>query len=259
MYELLSTWSFWLGLLYAVFPLNLLVYGLNDYTDVELDAKNDRKGNFMYGAKCSPQQMQALPHLIVLMNVGGIALLAAVTGRWAALTVWLVICFAVNGAYNLPPLCLSSRGPWELPCVVVGFSGVAPLASIVNQIGWPPLGFVAHMTCLVLRTQLWTEFLDYEPDLACGRRTTSTLVGKAWSKVLVVFFLVAEAAVTFCFFDDVLLMISTCVGVVAFVCLEVVTGTTDQEKKKAMKVQTGVGFSLVFWIWYRGLFAARPL
>lgn len=259
MYELLSTWSFWLGLLYAVFPLNLLVYGLNDYTDVELDAKNDRKGNFMYGAKCSPEQMQALPHLIVLMNVGGIALLAAVTGRWAALTVWLVICFAVNGAYNLPPLCLSSRGPWELPCVVVGFSGVAPLASIVNQIGWPPLGFVAHMTCLVLRTQLWTEFLDYEPDLACGRRTTSTLVGKAWSKVLVVFFLVAEAAVTFYFFDDVLLMISTCVGVVAFVCLEVVTGTTDQEKKKAMKVQTGVGFSLVFWIWYRGLFAARPL
>ena len=29
-----------------------------DYTDVELDAKNDRKGNFMYGAKCSREQMR---------------------------------------------------------------------------------------------------------------------------------------------------------------------------------------------------------
>ena len=24
-----------------------------------------------------------------------------------------------------------------------------------------------------------TEFLDYDPDLACGRRTTSTMIGKA--------------------------------------------------------------------------------
>merc|ERR1711920_986662 len=152
----------------------------------------------------------------------------------------------------------SSRGPWELPCVVVGFSGVAPLASIVNQIGWPPVGFVAHMTCLVLRTQIWTEFLDSDPDLACGRRTTSTLVGKAWSKALVVLFLFAEAAVTCCFFDDLFLTISSFAGVVLFIFLEVLSATSDKEKKKAMKVQTAMGFSLVFWIWHRGIFAAQP-
>lgn len=36
----------------------------------------------------------------------------------------------------------------------------------------------------MLRTQIWTEFLDYDPDSACGRRTTSTLLGKAGMVVL---------------------------------------------------------------------------
>mmetsp|Transcript_73480 Transcript_73480/g.226862 ORF Transcript_73480/g.226862 Transcript_73480/m.226862 type:complete len:303 (+) Transcript_73480:70-978(+) len=255
-YHLLTTLPFWLGLLYAVFPLNLLVYGLNDYTDVELDAKNHRKGNFMYGAKCSRDQMRELPRIIVLLNLMGIAILALVTGQWLPLTIWIAVCFAVNAAYNVEPLRLSSKGPWELPCVVGGFSGVTVLASIVNGLPWAPLGYWAHMTCLVLRTQLWTEFLDYEPDLACNRRTTSTLVGKFWSKVLVVIFLVLEAFVTWYFFADTLMRTFSFSGILAFVALEVVRGTDDREKKKAMKAQNALGLSLVFWIWHKGIFAA---
>lgn len=253
-YELLSTLTFWVGLAYALFPLNLLVYGLNDYTDVEIDAKNNRKGNFMYGAKCTLEQMKDLPRIIVVLNVLGIFVLALLTGKWLQLATWLVICFAVNAAYNMEPLRLSSKGPWELPCVVFGFSGVTALASIVNGIPWPSTGYWAHMTCLVLRTQLWTEFLDYGPDAACGRRTTSTLVGPTMSKVLVVLFLAMEAAVTWHFFDDWLMRLFSFSGIVAFTALEVVRGTDDREKKKAMKVQNGLGLSLVFWIWYRGVF-----
>jgi len=162
----------------------------------------------------------------------------------------------VNCAYNVEPLRLSSKGPWELPCVIFGFSGVTALASIVNGLPWAPFGYWAHMTCLVLRTQLWTELLDYEPDLACGRRTTSTLVGKAWSKFLVVVFLALEAFVTWYFFADTLMRVFSFSGILAFVGLEVVRGTDDREKKKAMKAQNALGFSLVFWIWHKGLFAA---
>lgn len=224
-YHLLVTLRFWLGLLYAVFPLNLLVYGLNDYTDVDIDANNSRKGNFMYGAKCTRGQMRDLPRVIVVTNLAGIAVLACVSGHWLSLALWLVICFAVNGAYNLEPLRLSSKGPWELPCVVFGFSGVAGLASIVNDLPWAPVGFWVHMTCLVLRTQLWTELLDYEPDHKCGRRTTSTLVGQFWSKVLVVLFLVMEVAVTWYYFIDFVMRIFSLSGLIAFVCLEVIRGT----------------------------------
>eukprot|EP00913_Durusdinium_trenchii_P035945 g33632.t1 len=212
--------SFWLGLAYVLFPLNLLVYGLNDYTDVELDAKNARKGNFMYGAKCSAEQLkdpkpdrpvgrqssrvQDLPRMIVILNVVPIIILALVSGQWLALSIWLPTCFAVNLAYNVEPLRLSSKGPFELPCVVFGFAGVTALASIVNNLGWAPIGYWAHMSCLVLRTQIWTgtEFLDYDPDAACGRRTTSTLLGKDLSKALVVILLALEGLVTWYFFED---------------------------------------------------------
>jgi len=255
-YHLLTSAVFWLGLLYVLFPLNLLVYGLNDYTDVELDAKNDRKGNFMYGAKCSREQMRDLPRVIAILNVLPIMVLAFVSGRWMAMAVWLPFAVFVNVAYNVEPLRLSSKGPFELPCVVSGFALVTLLASIVNDLPWPPCGYWAHMTCLVLRTQLWTEFLDFDPDAACNRRTTSTLIGKFWSKALVVVLLAMEAVVTWYFFEDYLMRFFSISGIFAFVSLEVIRGTDDKEKKKAMKAQNALGLSLVFWIWHRGLFAA---
>jgi len=167
-----------------------------------------------------------------------------------------VVCVAVNAAYNLEPLRLSSKGPYELPCVVCGFAGVTILASLVNDLPWASTGYWAHMTCLVLRTQLWTELLDYDPDAKCGRRTTSTLVGKRWSKVLVLFFLAAEAGVTWYFFEDMLMRIFSFAGVAAFVGLECIRGTNDREKKKAMKMQNALGLSLVLWVWHKGIFAA---
>eukprot|EP00971_Amphidinium_carterae_P301046 5981679-Amphidinium_carterae.1 len=68
-YELLGTATFWFGLLYALFPLNVLVYGMNDYTDVDLDRDNKRKGNFLYGAKCTREQLKDLPSIVVILNV----------------------------------------------------------------------------------------------------------------------------------------------------------------------------------------------
>lgn len=255
--ELLSTVTFWLGLLYVLFPLNLLVYGMNDYTDVELDRKNERKGNFMYGAKCTGEQMRDLPRIIIVLNVAGIVALGCLCGHWMGLALWLFGAFAVNAMYNVEPFRLSSKGPWELPCVVFGFANVAVLSSFINDIPWATTGYWAHMTCLVLRTQLWTEFLDFDPDAACGRRTTSTMVGKVWSKALVVVFLGLEAFVTWWYFDDFLMRLFSFSGIVFFVALEIVRGTDDREKKKAMKAQNAIGLSLVFWIWYRGLFAGR--
>merc|ERR1719353_2124546 len=41
-----------LGLLFVVFPLNLIVYGMNDLRDVDIDKYNARKGG-IYGAQAS--------------------------------------------------------------------------------------------------------------------------------------------------------------------------------------------------------------
>ena len=55
-----TSWVFWIGLLFVTFPLNYLVYGLNDYNDEAADAVNDRKGNFLFGAKASRAHLNGL-------------------------------------------------------------------------------------------------------------------------------------------------------------------------------------------------------
>eukprot|EP00746_Dinoflagellata_sp_MGD_P027420 gnl/MRDRNA2_/MRDRNA2_164733_c0_seq1.p1 gnl/MRDRNA2_/MRDRNA2_164733_c0~~gnl/MRDRNA2_/MRDRNA2_164733_c0_seq1.p1 ORF type:complete len:293 (-),score=43.08 gnl/MRDRNA2_/MRDRNA2_164733_c0_seq1:11-889(-) len=256
-YEVFRSLIFWIGLIYVIFPLNLLVYGINDYTDVEIDKANPRKGNYLYGAKCTAEQMRELPKYILGLNVGGCALLALLTGKWWQMTIWCVTCFAVNLAYNVEPLRLSSKGPFELPCVVAGFTGVSVLGSLINDVPWAHPRYWAHMTFLVLRTQLWTELMDYEADAEVNRRTTSTLIGKRPSQVAVVSVLLGEAIFTFLYFDDWPMRILAVSGLVTFVALECVKGTDDDEKKKAMKSQNGVGFLLMGWIWYRGVFAGE--
>ena len=60
---------FWIGLVFVTFPLNYLVYGLNDFNDVKADAVNERKGNFLFGAKFSKAQLQKIPLKIAIVIV----------------------------------------------------------------------------------------------------------------------------------------------------------------------------------------------
>ena len=59
--------NFWIGFLFVTFPLNYLVYGLNDYNDSASDQINDRKGNFLFGAKSTPQQLKAIPKKVTIV------------------------------------------------------------------------------------------------------------------------------------------------------------------------------------------------
>lgn len=56
--------NFWIGLLFVMFPLNYLIYGLNDYNDFKADEVNSRKGNFLFGAKSNKAQLKKLPKRI---------------------------------------------------------------------------------------------------------------------------------------------------------------------------------------------------
>ena len=97
--------------------------------------------------------------------------------------VWYFLCLAVNLAYNVEPLRVSSNcGPWEVPTVISGYSLVSILSCLINGIPLPPVKYWVHVACLVGRTQLWTEYMDYEPDLACGRKTTICLLGASCGK-----------------------------------------------------------------------------
>jgi hypothetical protein len=67
--EILSSGTFWLGLIYVTFPLNFLVYGWNDIVDYENDRENPRKDSFLFGARGSREQLARLPLVIAVAQV----------------------------------------------------------------------------------------------------------------------------------------------------------------------------------------------
>ena len=78
----------WLGLLFVTFPLNYLVYGMNDYNDLEDDAINDRKRNYLFGAKAPRAHLDGLlqkialvttPFIIIFTYLSGIKMLLLLT------------------------------------------------------------------------------------------------------------------------------------------------------------------------------------
>src|SRR5215470_18931018 len=52
--------SFWGGLVYILFPLGLLLYGVNDIADADGDRYNPRKGSFLFGSRGEASQLKAL-------------------------------------------------------------------------------------------------------------------------------------------------------------------------------------------------------
>jgi len=200
-WHLFGTAKFWFGLLWVVFPLNLLVYGLNDYTDVEIDVTNPRKGNFVYGAKCTHNELANLPKVIAISHSIG-TLIFCLWGQSLSFLWIMLAAAAVNVAYNVRPLRLSGRGPFELPTVVSGFSIVTILSTFWNETPFPPTRYWLHMTFLVLRTQLWTEFMDHDEDASFNRKTTSVLLGRVLSQIVVACVLAGEALMVWTHFDD---------------------------------------------------------
>src|SRR5260221_160592 len=61
--------AFWVGLLFVTFPLGILIYGWNDIVDAENDRHNRRKGTFLFGARGTDAQLDALPWLIPAVHL----------------------------------------------------------------------------------------------------------------------------------------------------------------------------------------------
>ncbi|NQZ44248.1 MAG: UbiA family prenyltransferase [Flavobacteriaceae bacterium] len=104
---------FWIGLLFVTFPLNYLVYGLNDYNDVEADAINSRKGNFLFGARARQEQLRPILQRITLVVLPFFVLFVVVGGL--SMFVLLGLMVVVNLMYNFEPFRLKERPPLKLP------------------------------------------------------------------------------------------------------------------------------------------------
>ena len=215
--EVLNTVNFWIGLLYCTFPLNLLVYGMNDMVDEDVDTDNSRKGNFVYGAKLPRRLLSELPKWIAGINIGWLALIAFQDLSLVPyLVVWLAGAFAVNFAYNNKPFQFSRKCPFEVPVMIVGHLLIPLLSCEINALPFPSWQSWLFHSLLLSRSHLWLEFEDIAVDKKSNKRTIAVTIGESASLALIILLTIMESVVGFHLLHSSVLGSFSLFGVVVF-------------------------------------------
>jgi 4-hydroxybenzoate polyprenyltransferase len=190
---------FWVGLFFVTFPLNFLVYGLNDFTDGKADALNPRKGNYLFGARFSKKELANVPRLIFLVMVPFLAYFSYVGG--GELFILLLFMIVINIIYNYKPFRIKERPPFEI-LIQVGYVFTALFSILLNDLEMLPWQTLLYLTLFAFQAHIAGEIMDIEPDILTKKRTTATLIGRKKAKFLMLFLLLFEAYILKFWFDD---------------------------------------------------------
>ncbi|MFB6210015.1 MAG: prenyltransferase [Halobacteriales archaeon] len=161
--------------LYFLVPGNVLLYGINDVFDADIDVTNPKKDE---GAReVRYQGDRTVLAAITLATLIGMA----VTGYVATITVaavpWLIGFFALAIAYSTPPIRFKttplldslSNGLYILP-------GIAAYVTLVGQ--QPPLAGIIGGLFWTMGMHTFSAIPDIEPDRQAGIDTTATWLGE---------------------------------------------------------------------------------
>lgn len=190
---------FWLGLLFVTFPLNFLVYGLNDFTDGKADSLNPRKGNYLFGAKLSKKQLEPVFWQIAAVIIPFVALFSYLKGREMFLL--LLFMIVVNILYNFKPFRLKERPPFEI-FMQIGYVFTALFSILLNDLQMLPWQTLLYLSLFAFQAHIAGEIMDIEPDKLVGKKTTAVLIGREKAKFLMLFLLLIEAYILKFWFDD---------------------------------------------------------
>ncbi len=197
-----KSWVFWLGLIFVTFPLNYLVYGLNDYNDDKADAVNTRKGNFLFGARAPRAFLDGLPKKIAMMMLPFFILFSYLAGFMMLLLLMFMV--VVNILYNFRPFRIKERPPFEI-VIQMGYVTTAFFATELNNLDILPWQTLVYLTLFAFQAHIAGEIMDIEPDLESGKRTTATLLGRKRSKLVMLALLLLESFLVWYWFRDMVL------------------------------------------------------
>jgi len=194
-----KTMPFWIGLIFVTFPLNYLVYGLNDYNDIYADAVNPRKGNFMFGAKASKEKLKPLLKKIAIINVPCFIILTYFSD--VRMFMLLTIMVGVNIAYNFEPFRLKEKPPFEI-LIQVGYVLTAIFSVELNGLNPLPWQTIVYLCLFAFQAHIAGEIMDIEPDILAGKKTTATILKRKTSKLLMLTILLCESFLLWFWFND---------------------------------------------------------
>lgn len=261
--HMIDTGVFWLGLVYCTFPLNLLVYGMNDIVDEDVDAKNPRKGNFVYGANLPRKQLRQLPGWIALVNVLYLSSIAYVNPQLSFFLVkWIACAVAVNYAYNNEPFRLSRKCPYEVPVMIVGHFLIPWLSCQINSSPLPSSASWLFHALLLSRSHIWLEYEDISVDKLKGKNTIAVVVGERSTLTLIITLTAIEAAVGYYLLHSTVLAIFSLFGIVVFLVASSRKSSWKRPKTKPQSdslpfvsiSQSLVGVLLMIYLWRNRVF-----
>jgi 4-hydroxybenzoate polyprenyltransferase len=155
---------------YFLLPANVLLYGVNDVFDADVDEDNPKKEKreVRYGGDAL---VPAAVGLCVLLAFVPVALTPPLAWPWVA------GFLALGVAYSAPPLRLKTRPP--LDSVSNGLyvlPGAGAYAAVAGA--QPPLLAVAGGWIWSMAMHTFSAIPDIEPDRAAGIETTATRLGE---------------------------------------------------------------------------------
>jgi 4-hydroxybenzoate polyprenyltransferase len=155
---------------YFLLPANVLLYGVNDVFDADIDEENPKKED----REVRYRGDRLVPVLVVCSGALGLAFLPFLP---AAGAIALVAFLLLSVEYSAPPLRFKttpvldslSNGLYVLP-------GVVAYAALAGA--GPPLLAVAAAWLWAMGMHTFSAIPDIDPDRAAGIRTTATLLGE---------------------------------------------------------------------------------
>jgi len=197
--DFLHSAKLWLGLIFVLFPLSFLLYGVNDIVDAETDALNPRKGTFMFGARGAREQLASLKWQIAVAQIPfAVAFYFLVGPR---ILVWYAALLVAVGLYNAPGIAWKGRPPFDV-LIQASYLLVFVLSSWLNKVTQLPWQTFLFGAMFAMHSHIFGEVMDIEPDRLSGRRTTATVIGRVRAKFLIATFLLVETVLVQFYFRD---------------------------------------------------------
>ena len=200
--DFLHSRALWLGLLYVLFPLGFLLYGVNDIVDAEADRLNPRKGTFLFGSLGAAEQLAALRWKIAAIQIPFLAVFFVLTGP--RILFWFGALLLAVVLYNAPRFGWKSHPPFDV-LIQASYLLVFVLSSWLNRVPQLPWQTFLFGAMFAMHSHIFGEVMDIEPDRLSGRRTTATLSGAVRSKLLIAGFLGVETVLVYAFFRDLVI------------------------------------------------------
>ena len=243
----------WLGLVFVLFPLGLLLYGVNDLADADADQLNPRKGTYMFGSRGAREQLAALKWQIIVAQLPFVAAFFVLVGP--RILAWYGILLLAVGIYNAPRFGWKRNPPFDV-LIQASYLLVFVLSSWLNkapQLPWQTFLFGA---LFAMHSHVFGEVMDIEPDHLSGRKTTATVIGRVKAKFLIVALLGVETLLVRLYFHDWIVAGFLALGAVWFVLDATLLWKERKYRPKQMRLFLW-GWNIaallgIFWNWTQG-------